>query len=79
MSAYLLEQKGNETMEPIRLYRIITMKPVTWQTPCERDYVESDNPRHWHSQSCCLTLFWVQLFSALPSFLVLGIEISFGK
>lgn len=30
MSAYLQEQKGNQTMEPIRLYRVITMKPVTW-------------------------------------------------
>ena len=31
MSVHSLEQKGNITMEPIRLYRIIAMKQVTWQ------------------------------------------------
>lgn len=36
-------------------------------------------PRHWHNQSCCLTLLWVQLCSALPSSQALGIELSFGK
>lgn len=68
-------------MEPIRCYRITTMKPVTWQRGAHMSgfmYRELI-PRHWRDQSCCLTLFWMQLYSALPSFQALGVEFSFGK
>lgn len=81
MSVHPLEQKGNKTMEPIGLYRIITMKPVTWRRAAVPVGLCTgvDIPRHWHSQSCCLTSFWMQFCSALPSFQALGIEFSFGK